>query len=396
MKGRYAVKILLTGGGTGGHITPLLAVARELKAAHPDIILVAVCEKKAPFVDLYVDEPVIDSVRQISAGKLRRYGGQSLLRTIFDVRTNFLNFRDVFSTAAGYFQAKKMLEEERPDGIIFKGGFIGVPVGKAAARLGIPYITHDSDTVPGLANRLIAKKAVRNATGMPAEFYGYPEGKKVFTGVPISKEYKHISHQQMRAFRTELGLGDCRQTITVIGASSGAEQLNNDILSIAGRLMQNHEGLGILHITGRPHEQAVIQGYARELLADERKRVVVQGFVNDAHRYVGASDVVISRASATVMAELAVQGKPTIMVPGMLAGDHQTVNAQHMSESKAVLYVKNADAEGLYEAIHTLLTDHVQADELAEHLHAFAKPHAARELAELAVATFAKDTHGVR
>src|SRR4051812_9735829 len=132
------MKILLTGGGTGGHITPLLAVARELKRLDKDVTLIAVCEKGGRFNHLYNEEPAISETIEIRAGKYRRYAGLSTLKRLTDIKTMSLNSRDVFYTVKGYRQARKMLKDTRPDGILIKGGFVGVPVGLAAARLKIP------------------------------------------------------------------------------------------------------------------------------------------------------------------------------------------------------------------------------------------------------------------
>jgi UDP-N-acetylglucosamine--N-acetylmuramyl-(pentapeptide) pyrophosphoryl-undecaprenol N-acetylglucosamine transferase len=380
--------ILLVGGGSGGHITPLFAVARELKRIDPSIKLVGVCETNAKFLHLFEEEPTIDEVRQVRAGKYRRYAGLSRLQKLMDVPTFARNVRDVGRVAKGYTQARKMLHELRPDGILIKGGYVGVPVGLAAAHRGVPFITHDSDSIPGLANRLIAKWAKLHATGMPTAFYSYPVGSMVYTGTPIAAEFKALSAVSASAFRNDLGLKDCKKVVTIIGGSQGASQLNEDMVAIAGRLMQQHRDLGIAHIVGPAHEAEMEHAYTEELLADERRKVVIKGFASDVYRYTGAADVVVSRASATVVAELAVQGMATILVPGQLAGDHQGSNARHLAESNVALNVAHADREGLYTAIDDLLRNDAKRKTLAGNLQALAKPAAATELAELLIKNF--------
>lgn len=347
-----------------------------------------VCETNAKFLHLFEEEPAIDEVRQVRAGKYRRYAGLSRLQKLTDFPTFARNVRDVGRVVKGYTQARKLLKELRPDGILIKGGFVAVPVGLAAAHLGIPYITHDSDSMPGLANRLIAKGAKLHATGMPTEFYSYPKDSMVYTGTPITSDFKPLTNEETAKFRKEIGLKGCKQVISVIGGSQGASQINEDMVAIAGRLMQRHQDLGIVHIVGPAHETEMQHAYSQELLADERRKVIIKGFVPDVYRYTGAADVVVSRASATVVAELAVQGIATILIPGQLAGDHQSANARHLAETNVALHVAYGDREGLYAALDDLLRNDGKRQSLAGNLAAMGKPDAASELAQLVITNF--------
>ena len=338
---------------------------------------------------MFEKEPAIDSVRQIKAGKYRRYAGLKGREKLLGLPTLARNVRDVGRVVQGYGQARRMLKQLKPSGILIKGGFVGVPVGLAAAHLGIPFITHDSDSMPGLANRIIAKWAKLHATGMPTEFYAsYPKDSMVYTGTPVAEEFKRVTDSAALSFRKDLELEDCKQVITIIGGSQGALQLNEDIVAIAGRLMQQHQDLGIIHIVGPAHETDMQQAYAQELLADERRRVVIKGFVPDVYRYTGAADVVVSRASATVVAELAVQAIATILVPGRLADNHQVVNAKHLADRHVALNVAYGDREGLYEALDDLLRHEGKRKTLSDNLGAMGKPKAATELAQLLIANF--------
>ncbi len=306
-------------------------------------------------------------------------------RRWFDVGTLALNTRDVGRTVKGYTEAKRLLKEQRPDVLLIKGGFVGVPMGRAAASLGIPYITHDSDSVPGLANRLISKQAKLHATGMPAELYSYPKDRTVFTGIPVSEKFKKVSPELRDSFRKALGLEGCTQVVTIVGGSQGADQLNRDIISIAGRLMERFDTLGIVHVAGKAHEDGVRRAYDKELLADEARRVVVKGFTSDIDACQGAADVVVSRAGATQVAELALQALPVIVVPGQLAGGHQQKNADYLVSTGSALQVSFGDAEQLLQELSTLLTDPAARKQLSDNLHKLAKPDAAKELAALTI-----------
>lgn len=307
------------------------------------------------------------------------------------------NARDVGKVVVGYAEARRMLKKVKPDGILIKGGYVAVPVGLAAAHLGIPFITHDSDVTPGLANRIIAKWARKHATGMPTEYYSYPKGTMQYTGVPISTDFKKVSKEEMQDYRKQLGLEECKQVVAVIGGSQGGQQLNDDFVLNAGRVMQAHPGLGIVHIVGPAHVESMQRKYSQELLVDEQRRVIVVGFVSDVYRYTGAADIVVSRASATVIAELAVQGKAVILVPGQLADDHQTTNARHLAESDMVLVAAFGDAEALATHINTLLVTASKREKLGQNLHTIARPHAAQELARLVYEEFrAGDRDGAK
>lgn len=376
------------GGGSGGHITPLLAVARELKALDPAVKVIGVCEKNAKFLHLFKDDPVIDAVYEIRAGKYRRYAGLTRLQKMLNVQTFAKNTRDVGRVVKGYTEARKLLKSIRPDGILIKGGFVGVPVGLAAAHLNIPFITHDSDSIPGLANRIISKWALKHATGMPTDFYHYPPNSMVYTGVPIAADFAFVDSKQQVHFKNKVGLGSSERVIAVFGGSQGGLQLNDDVVAIIGRLMQKHHDLGLIHIVGPAHEQHMLQRYKNELLADEQKRVLVKGFVSDAYMYSGAADIIVSRAGATALAEFMVQAKAVILVPGQLAGDHQSVNARHLAEEGKVLNVAFGDQEGLAAAIDKLLSNVDQRKNLSEGLSELAKPEAAKDLAQLLLGEF--------
>lgn len=375
--------ILLIGGGTGGHITPLLAVAAKLKQLQPGVRLIGVCEKNAKFAHLYESSGDIDEVVQIKAGKFRRYSGMPLHQKLTDVKTMALNTRDAGRTVLGFNEAMRMLKRLKPDVILVKGGFVAVPVGLAAARLKIPFITHDSDSTPGLANRLIARWASLHATGMPAELYDYPQDKTIYTGIPVAEEFKTVTDEMRLSARRTIGLERCSQVVAVVGGSQGAERLNDDVVSVIPRLMAKLEGLGVAHISGAAHEQQVSEAYATALGPEADNRAVVKGFVENLYDYTTAADVVVTRASATALSELALQRLPVILVPGRLAGGHQDKNAAYYAERQAAVTVKYGDADQLYEELSRLLTDDSRRHNLSKHLSELAKPDAARELAEI-------------
>lgn len=192
--------IVLTGGGSGGHITPLLAVAAELKRKDSGCKLVYIGQRGDGLGDIPAANPHIDEVYNVRAGKFRRYHGEGL-RQLLDLPTMFKNIRDAFYVVAGIWQSRKLLKRLQPSVVFVKGGFVGVPVGLAAAQLKIPYVTHDSDAIPGLANRIIARWAAIHAVALPAEVYAYPPAKTVTTGIPLQADFSPVTDSLRSQYR---------------------------------------------------------------------------------------------------------------------------------------------------------------------------------------------------
>jgi len=383
---------VLVGGGSAGHITPLLAVAHELKRRRPSVHLIYIGEKGSKFEHVVQKDGVFDDSYLVSAGKLRRYPG-SKLKKAMDVPTNARNLRDGVRLARGTVEARKILKHLKPDGIFFAGGFVGVPVGTAGHRLKIPLVTHDLDAAPGLANRIIGRWAAVHATGMPAEFYHYTTGRTVFVGVPIGREYEPLTPASRTRFRNELNLDHFTDIITITGGSQGAVRLNKSIETVLPELLADNPRLGVLLVAGAANEAATSQAYDRLLSPERRAQVIVKGFVDDLWRYTGAAEVVITRAGASTVAQLAAQRQACIIVPsGELANDHQTKNAAHIKEQGAaiVLTEKELDAgpQRLAAAITDLLHDGGQRATLGRNLARLNKPDAAGTLAELLLNTF--------
>src|SRR5665213_914894 len=197
--------IVLTGGGSGGHITPLLAVAHELKQLHPGSRVIYIGQRGDSLADIPAQHPDIDEVYNVRAGKFRRYSGEGL-KQLLDVSTVLKNVRDSGRVVMGLVGARRLLKRLKPDVIFIKGGFVGVPVGLAAAQLNIPFITHDSDAIPGLANRIIARWATAHAVALPKSAYDYPPDKTFTVGVPISHEFQPLSAALQKKYRQQLDI----------------------------------------------------------------------------------------------------------------------------------------------------------------------------------------------
>lgn len=384
---RRKLTIALTGGGSGGHITPIVAIAAELKRRQPIVSLIYIGQTGDDLANLLAQDPHIDQVYTVRAGKFRRYHGEGLWQ-LLDIPTLLKNIRDFFYVLIGIVQSRKLLKQLQPDVIFIKGGFVGVPVGLAAAQLRIPYITHDSDAIPGLANRLIARWATWHAVALPKDVYSYPANKTVTTGIPLREDFVPVTAALRKRYRDAIKVPEKAKLLFVIGGGLGAQRINRAVADAVPHLLNEFRDLQVVHGVGHANEAEMLVQYDERLSDAEQGRVQVLGFISDVYQYSGAADVIITRAGATNLAEFARQGKACIVIPSpFLTGGHQLKNAQYLADQKAALVLSEtdltADPNRLAKQVSSLLMDTKRQDQLSEHLAVFAKPQATQELAEL-------------
>jgi UDP-N-acetylglucosamine--N-acetylmuramyl-(pentapeptide) pyrophosphoryl-undecaprenol N-acetylglucosamine transferase len=382
-----SLTIVLTGGGSGGHITPIQAVAAELKRLQPDSRLIYIGQTGDGLSDIPAADPHIDEVYTIRAGKFRRYHGEGW-KQLLDVSTMVKNIRDAFYVLIGLVQSRRLLKRLQPNIIFIKGGFVGVPVGLAAASLRLPFVTHDSDALPGLANRIIARWARIHAVALPAEVYTYPRDKTVTTGIPLQADFVPVTATLQQQYRSELDIPTDAKLLFVIGGGLGAERINSAVAEAVPHLLHEFPNLYVLHGVGRLHESAMQARYDEQLAGAARSRVRTFGYLKDVYRYSGAADIIITRAGATNLAEFALQGKACIVIPSaVLAGGHQLKNAQYLESQQAALIINEtdltADPNRLAKQASELLRDTTLRAALSREFAKFAKPDATRMLAQL-------------
>lgn len=375
----------MTGGGSGGHITPILAVAHELKKLDGQLEIIFVGQQGDSLGDLPAEHPSIDQVYAVRAGKLRRYHGEGL-RQLLDIPTVLKNIRDVWYVLLGFFQSLRLLRRLKPSVVFVKGGFVGVPVGLAAAVLRIPYVTHDSDALPGLANRIIAPWARLHAVALPKEVYSYPPSKTIMVGVPVSHEYHPLSREDRSKIRQQLGLPEQGKVLLLTGGGLGALRVTRALDDCLPQLLDRYPDLTVVELVGRANEQHSRQRLRKLLTGEEQKRVTVKGFVSNLYHYSGIADVIITRAGGTSMAEFAAQAKACIVVPNpQLTGGHQIKNAQVLVERRAVALLPEeklmADHGALMPVLVDLLDHAAKRELLGRELHKMAKSDAASRLA---------------
>ena len=342
-------------------------------------------EHSGKFAHMVADNPDIDEIRTIRAGKFRRYHGESWFKRLLDVKTNVLNLRDFFYFLLGTLQALILMRRLKPDAILLKGGFVGVPAGLAAAFWKIPFVTHDSDTLPGLANRLVARWATYHATGMPAGFYHYPSQSVKYVGVLVSDSHKPVTSSQQAAFKRDLDIPPKSRLVLVTGGSGGAARINTAVKQLLSKLFEDYDDLYVVHQVGKG-KAGVYRGY-------KHPRLRVYELLDSMYKYTGASDITITRAGANTLAELGVQGRAGIVVPNpLLTGGHQLTNARNLEEQGAVVVVNETTlGSELDGAIRRLLDDAGVRHKLGSRLQAVTVLDATHQLAKVVLGVAQKN-----
>lgn len=277
-------RIVLTGGGTAGHVTPNIALLDGLKQREYEIRYIGSYDG----IEKTLIEKEGISYDGISSGKLRRY-------------FNIKNFSDPFRVGKGFFQAHALLKKFQPDVVFSKGGFVAVPVVLAAQALHIPTIVHESDMTPGLANKLCIPKADKVCCNFQDTLAYLPKDKAAFTGIPIRKELLNGSRLAGLNF---VGFTANRPVLLVVGGSTGSVIVNDAVRNILPELLKTFQ---VIHLCGRDKKDETrnnITGYVQyEYIREELKDLLA------------AADLVISRAGANAICELLALRKPNILIP---------------------------------------------------------------------------------
>ena len=321
-------------------------------------------------------------MQTILSGKFRRYNNLPMWRQLLrPVTIVFPNARDLVLVVCGFAQSIIKLIVWRPDVVFTKGGYVCLPVGLAAKLLHIPLVIHDSDAHPGLTNRILAKWATSIATGAPLKHYPYPAARSRYVGIPIADEFRKITSGEQRDAKEMLGFDPAQPLVVITGGGLGAQRINNAVaLSLQDLLPMT--SVILVSGTGQYDEM-------RALTPQDDERFQLHAFVsNGMATMLGAADIVVTRAGATTLLELAALAKPTILIPnGYLTGGHQLKNAAAYAERGAVEVIDehqlDIDPQVLVKSIHMLLNDKAKREQMSAAFHSFARPHAASDMVDM-------------
>ena len=329
-------RILLTGGGTAGHVTPNIALLPRLRELGYDISYMGSYDG--------IEKKLITEFQipyyGISSGKLRRY---------FDPK----NFSDPFKVLKGYGEAVRIIRKLKPDVVFSKGGFVSVPVVLAAKRCKVPCIIHESDMTPGLANKLAIPAASKVCCNFPETLQYLPKDKAVLSGSPIRQE---LLHGDALAARKFTGLTDDKPVILVMGGSLGAAAVNEAVRKILPTLLKDFH---VIHLCGKGKLDASLSGLSG---------YVQYEYVNEELKDLFAlADIVISRAGANSICELLALHKPNLLIPLSAAASRgdQILNARSFEKQgfSLVLEEEAISNEVLLQTIHRLYDERASFSE---------------------------------
>lgn len=317
-------KIILTGGGTAGHVTPNLALIPSLKDLGYEIHYIGSYQG----IERKLIEGAGIAYDGISSGKLRRY---------FDIK----NFSDPFRVIKGYGEALKLVKRYKPDVVFSKGGFVAVPVVLAAKHYKVPVIIHESDMTPGLANKICIPAASKVCCNFPETLNYLPKEKAVLTGSPIRKEL--LQGDRLTGIKYA-GLSANRPVILIIGGSLGSVTVNNAVRHILPKLLQNYQ---VIHICGK--------GNLDESLKNTAGYVQYEYVDSPLKHLFAAADLMISRAGANSICEILALRKPNILIPLSAAASRgdQILNARSFEKQgfSCMLEEEKLSDDSLYKAI---------------------------------------------
>lgn len=323
-------KIVLTGGGTAGHVTPNIALIPELQKQGYEVHYIGSYDG--------IEKKLIEKLNipyyGISSGKLRRY---------IDLK----NLSDPFKVIKGLAQARRLLGKIKPDVVFSKGGFVSVPVVLAAKSKKIPCIIHESDMTPGLANKICIPCAQRVCTNFPETLKHLPAEKAVLTGSPIRAELFNGNKEKGLKF---CGFDDSKPVILIIGGSLGAVAVNNAVRAILPQLLEKFQ---IIHLCGK--------GKLDESLKDVKGYVQFEYIHDELSDLMAASDIFISRAGANAICEILALRKPNILIPlsAQASRGDQILNAASFEKQGYSIVIQEEDItnEKLLAAVNDAYTN---------------------------------------
>ncbi len=341
-----SVKIILAGGGTGGHIFPAIAIANAIIKQQPNAEILFVGAKGKMEM-----EKVPQAGYNIEGLDIAGFNRSSLIK----------NIGLPLKLVKSFFQVRTIMNSFQPDAVIGVGGYSSFPVLRYAQTKGIATFIHESNSFAGKSNILLGKKATKVFVASDKMEKFFPAEKIMITGNPVRAAIAHANVSREDGLKF-FGLNTDKKTVLVVGGSLGAKSINEAIDAGIDAFEKNN--LQLIWQTGKPY---AAQGKAS---ATGKANVWVSDFIKEMENAYAAADVVISRAGAMAIAEICLIAKPAVFVPyPHAAEDHQTVNAQHLVAKHAALMVKDHEAkEKLINSIIVLAKDEAKQNELKQHI----------------------------
>lgn len=357
-------RFIISGGGTGGHIFPAISIANAIKKADPDSTIL-----------------FVGAIGRMEMERVPAAGYEIIGLPIAGLKRSLSisNLKLPFIFLNSIIKANKIIKEFEPEAVIGVGGYASYPTLKSASLRGIPYLIQEQNSFAGVANRLLAKKAQRVCVAYEGMERFFPSDKIIITGNPVRNEIKRSTPQEKREAKEEFGLDPQLPLILIVGGSLGAGSLNR---ALQEWLLEREScDVNIIWQYGKSYTQEVAK-FNKE---NPRSFLYSFPFLSNIDRAIAAADLVISRAGAGTISELAIAGKATIFVPSPnVAEDHQSFNAKALVSKGAALMVNDTDAKtSMMEMAMNTLKDNQLLTSLENQIMTLAHYNAAENIAKM-------------
>jgi UDP-N-acetylglucosamine--N-acetylmuramyl-(pentapeptide) pyrophosphoryl-undecaprenol N-acetylglucosamine transferase len=351
------LKFIISGGGTGGHIYPAIAIANELKIKYPDCDILFVGAK---------DKMEMQKVPQ--AG----YEIKGLWIAGLQRKLTFQNAMFPVKLISSLWNAKNIVRQFKPDVVIGTGGFASGPLLQVASQRGIPTVVQEQNSYPGITNKILSKKANVICVAYEKLERFFPKDKIVLTGNPVRQDLVAKIDNRVLA-QNHFGLDNSKKTLLVLGGSLGSRRINQLIEKELETF--THQNIQVIWQCGKSY----FEEYKKYNTSD---KVQVFAFIDRMDLAYAASDIIISRAGASSVSELCLVGKPVIFIPSPnVAEDHQTKNAKAIVEKKGAILIKESELDSQFSTIfNQLIIDEQKQNELGQNIQSLAKPNATKDI----------------
>lgn len=357
------MKVVVSGGGTGGHIYPALSLIKEMKKYNP----------KAKF--LYIGTETGLESKLVPRENITF---KTINITGFKRKLSFDNVKTVVRFLKGVSRAKKMIREFDPDVVIGTGGYVCGPVVYAAAKLKVPTIIHEQNSVPGLTNKFLSRYVSKIAISFEESKSFFPINKIEYTGNPRASEA--VATKEVDRL-TQLGLDKRKKTVLIVGGSRGARPINEAFIhSLKEASKRNYQ---FLYVTGDVHYNNV---FAEVKKQGNPANVHIEPFIHNMPEVLKNVDLIVARAGATTLAEITALGLPSILIPSpYVTNNHQEKNARTLAENGAAIVIKEVEMNvvNLIEQIDNIILNEDKWKEMNKSSLKLAKPNAARDMYNL-------------
>ena len=357
-------RIIISGGGTGGHIFPALSIADAIRAKHPDA--------KILFVGA---DNRMEMQRVPDAG----YDIVGLPIAGFDRKNLLKNFKVLWKIFKSQRMAKKIIEEFAPQAAVGVGGYASGPTLKMAASMGIPTLIQEQNSYAGVTNKILSKGARMICVAYDGMERFFPHDRIKFTGNPVRKNLLEMRANRKEAMK-EMGLDENKKCVLIVGGSLGARSINEGIIASLEKIRENKD-IQFVWQTGKLYFEEM---KARAAEAGKPENLIITDFVSNMANALSAANLVVSRAGAGSISEFALLGKAVILVPSPnVSEDHQTKNAMALVDKDAAIYVADANVkEELIEKAIETVHDEMKISLLEANIIKMGKPNAASEIAD--------------